>query len=301
LDDLVLLRSDSTPTYHLAVVVDDVEMGVNWVIRGQDHVNNTPRQILIYRALGAELPSFAHVPMIHGPDGAKLSKRHGATSVMAYRDLGYLPQAMVNYLVRLGWSHGDEEIFSSQELISLFDLENIGRSPGVFNQDKLLWLNSHYIGKSDNDSLARDLLPFYQAQGLSLKADQITSVLDMFKPRAKTLLDVVDQSLFLFRPVSEYDPKGDRKLFTPEAAQILAELSSKLAESSFEQEEIENLFRSLAEDKGLKLGAVAQPVRLALTGRTVSPGLFEIMAALGKEECLSRLTKAQDYILAKSP
>ncbi len=296
LDDLVILRSDGSPTYHLACVVDDVDMGVTHVIRGQDHVNNTPRQILIYRALDAALPVFAHVPMIHGPDGRKLSKRHGATSVMAYRDMGYLPEALINYLVRLGWSHGDEEVFSREELLAVFDIDRIGRSASVFNPEKLLWLNALYLNKADNQRLAQDLAPMFAARGMAVAPQRLAEVLDLFKPRAKTLIDIVDQAAFLFAPLTGYDPKAEKKFFTPPTAGILDELIPRLKSSPFNEAELESLFRGLAEEKGVKLGAVAQPVRLALTGRSVSPGLFEVMFALGRRECLARLNQARTYI-----
>jgi len=298
LDDLIILRSDGTPTYHFAVVVDDVEMGVNWIIRGQDHVNNTPRQIQIYLALGAELPRFAHVPMIHGSDGAKLSKRHGATSVMVYQEQGYLPEAMVNYLVRLGWSHGDEEIFSREELIKLFNLDNVGRSAGIFDLEKLLWLNSHYLRQAEDGRLAGLLRPFYRERGVEPEIGRIIPCLELFKPRAKTLAEIAEQSLFLFTPPAGYDPKAEKKVFTPEAAGLLEELEGRLARAEFTEEALDGLFRTLAEEKGVKLGALAQPARLALTGRTASPGLFEIMALLGREETVSRLARARAQIPA---
>ena len=296
LDDLVLLRSDGTPTYHLACVVDDVEMGMTHIIRGQDHVNNTPRQILIYQALEADLPVFAHLPMIHGPDGRKLSKRHGATSVMAYQKAGYLPQALLNYLVRLGWSHGDEEVFSRDELIAKFDLDHIGRAAGVFDTEKLLWLNAHYIKEADDQDLARQMLPFFQTRGAEVDPARVASILPLFKPRAQTLAELADQALFLFIPISEYEPKGESKLFKPETADLLEEMAGRLSEISFDQGALEELFRSLAETRGVKLGAVAQPVRLALTGRTASPGLFEIMTALGQIETVKRIRGAAAYI-----
>ena len=299
MDDLIILRSDNTPTYNLAVVVDDLEMGVNWVIRGQDHINNTPRQILIYQALGAELPKFAHVPMIHGSDGSKMSKRHGATSVMVYKEMGYLAQAMVNYLVRLGWSHGDGEIFSREELISLFDIKNIGKSAGIFDMEKLNWLNAHYLKEADNDLLARELVPFYLAQGMELTPKQIKPVLGMFKPRAKTLVEFVEKSSFFFKPIEGYDPKAEKKGFSPEAADILAELAQGLQEADFSEEGLEEFFRNKVEEQGVKLGALAQPARLALTGRKDSPGLFEIMAVMGREETISRIARAEDYIRSK--
>ena len=299
MDDLVILRSDNTPTYHLACVVDDVDMGMTHIIRGQDHVNNTPRQILIYQAMGAELPVFAHVPMIHGQDGGKLSKRHGATSVMVYKDMGYLPEAMVNYLVRLGWSYGDQELFGIEELIEKFNLEHIGRSPSVFNQEKLDWLNAQYIMAADNDRLAADLAPLFVDRGMAIEPDRIAPILDMFKPRAKTLIDLVDQAAFLFSPITEYDPKGDKKVFKPQAAELLEPFIERLAEVEFTEEALENLVKSFAEEKEIKLGLIAQPIRLALTGRTASPGLFEIMVPLGREEVTKRLKAAMDYIRSK--
>jgi len=300
LDDLVLLRSDGSPTYHLACVVDDIEMGVNHVIRGQDHVNNTPRQIMIYNGLGVDLPVYAHVPMIHGPDGHKLSKRHGATSVLAYREMGILPEALLNYLVRLGWSHGDQEIFSREELVRLFDLDSVGRSPGVFNPDKLLWLNANHLKEAGDARLASQTAPFLRAKGVEADQARLAEVIGLFKPRAKTLLEVADQALFLFQPPSGYEPKGEQKFFKPQAGPLLAELAARLAGIEFSEAGLEELFRSLAEEKGLKLGEVAQPTRLALTGRTTSPGLFEVMTALGKEECLRRLDRARAHVEAKA-
>ena len=299
MDDLIILRSDNTPTYNLAVVVDDLEMGVNWVIRGQDHINNTPRQILIYQALGAELPEFAHVPMIHGSDGSKLSKRHGATSVMAYQEMGYLPEAMVNCLVRLGWSHGDEEVFGREELISAFDIANIGKSASIFDLEKLNWLNMHYIKEADGDRLAALLVPFYAQEGMALEPERIKPVLEMFRPRSKTLVEFVEKSSFFFKPIGGYDPKAEKKGFLPEAADILAGLIKDLEQVDFSEEALEEYFRGAAEEKGGKLGVLAQPARLAVTGRKDSPGLFEVLAVLGREETLLRLKQAEEYIRSK--
>ena len=299
MDDLIILRSDNTPTYNLAVVVDDLEMGVNWVIRGQDHINNTPRQILIYQALGAELPEFAHVPMIHGSDGSKLSKRHGATSVMAYQEMGYLPEAMVNCLVRLGWSHGDEEVFGREELVSAFDIANIGKSASIFDLEKLNWLNMHYIKEADGDRLAALLVPFYAQEGMELAPERIKPVLEMFRPRSKTLVEFVEKSSFFFKPIEGYDPKAEKKGFPPEAADILAGLIKDLEQVDFSEEALEEYFRGAAEEKGGKLGVLAQPARLAVTGRKDSPGLFEVLAVLGREETLLRLKQAEEYIRSK--
>ena len=300
MDDLIILRSDGTPTYHLACVVDDVDMGVTHVIRGQDHVNNTPRQILIYQALDAAIPVFAHVPMIHGSDGQKLSKRHGATSTMAYRDQGYLPEALINYLARLGWSHGDEEIFSRQALVEKFDLGHIGRSPGIFNMEKLNWLNAHYIKETPDADLARALAPFLEERGAKADMARLAGCVALFKPRARTLVEMADQAAFLFTPIKEYDPKGVGKVFTPAAGEILGQLTARLAACPFEPTALEEVFRGMAEERGVKMGEVAQPVRLAVTGRTVSPGLFEILHVLGREETLARLGQAAAFIAGRN-
>ena len=299
LDDLVLLRSDGTPTYMLAVVVDDHDMGVTHVIRGDDHLTNAARQKQIYDALGWPIPIMAHIPLIHGPDGSKLSKRHGALGVDAYRAMGYLPAAMRNYLVRLGWSHGDQEIFSTQEMTAAFDLPQIGRSPARFDFAKLENIDGHYIRQSADadllDAIER-LLP-HLADGAEIAAKMTPTVrqqwlaaMPSLKERAKTLLDIVDGARFLFadRPIS-LDDKAEA-LLTPDAKALLSGVAAELAKvESWTTEATERAVRGFAERKGAKLGAVAQPLRAALTGRTTSPGIFEVLTVLGKSESLGRL------------
>ena len=299
LDDLVLLRSDGNPTYMLAVVVDDHDMGVTHIIRGDDHLTNAARQTQIYQALGWNIPAMAHIPLIHGPDGSKLSKRHGALGVDAYRAMGYLPVALRNYLVRLGWAHGDQEIFSTEEMIAAFDLPQIGRSPARFDFAKLESLNGHYIRQSaDADLLAAidQLLP-HIADGAKLAAKltpelrrQWLDAMPSLKERAKTLLDLIDGAKFLLadRPL----PLDDKAaaLLTSDAKTLLADIAAELAAvEPWTPETTEQAVRTFAERKGAKLGAIAQPLRAALTGRTTSPGIFEVLAVLGKAESLARI------------
>ncbi|HVU42283.1 MAG TPA: glutamate--tRNA ligase [Xanthobacteraceae bacterium] len=299
LDDLVLLRSDGTPTYMLAVVVDDHDMGVTHIIRGDDHLTNGARQKQIYEALGWPVPVMAHIPLIHGPDGSKLSKRHGALGVDAYRAMGYLPAALRNYLVRLGWSHGDQEIFSTEEMVAAFDLPQIGRSPARFDFAKLESLNGHYIRQStDADLLAAidQLLP-HLANGQAIAAKltppvraQFLAAMPSLKERAKTLVDLIDSAHFLLadRPLP-LDEKA-KALLTEPAVALLRELEPELtAVEPWTGEATEQAVRAFAERRGAKLGAVAQPLRVALTGRTTSPGIFEVLAILGKIESLGRV------------
>jgi glutamyl-tRNA synthetase len=300
LDDLVLLRSDGTPTYMLAVVVDDHDMGVTHVIRGDDHLTNAARQTQIYNALGWNVPVMAHIPLIHGPDGSKLSKRHGALGVDAYRAMGYLPAAMRNYLVRLGWAHGDQEIFSTQEMIDAFDLPQIGRSPARFDFAKLENLNGHYMRQTaDADLLAEmeRVLP-HIAGGAELAAkltpevrEKLIAAMAGLKERAKTLVELVDGARFIVagRPLA-LDDKATA-LLTGEARALLGELSADLAVlEPWTAEATEQAVRAFAERKGVKLGSVAQPIRAALTGRTTSPPIFDVLAVLGKAESLGRMS-----------
>jgi glutamyl-tRNA synthetase len=299
LDDLVLLRSDGTPTYMLAVVVDDHDMGITHIIRGDDHLTNAARQTQIYNALGWPVPIMAHIPLIHGPDGSKLSKRHGALGVDAYRAMGYLPVALRNYLVRLGWSHGDQEIFTTEEMLAAFDLPQIGRSPARFDFAKLESLNGHYIRQSEDAELVRaiaDLLP-HLANGTMLAKkftppmrQKFQAAMPGLKERAKTLVELIENANFLYadRPLP-LDPKA-KALLTPEARATLGALRDDLGSvAPWTAAIIETAVRSYAERKALKLGAVAQPLRAALTGRTTSPGIFEVLAVLGQEETLARL------------
>jgi len=299
LDDFVLLRSDGNPTYMLAVVVDDHDMGVTHIIRGDDHLNNGARQTQIYQALGWKMPVMAHIPLIHGPDGSKLSKRHGALGVDAYRAMGYLPAAMRNYLVRLGWSHGDQEIFSTEEMIAAFDLPQIGRSPARFDFAKLESLNGHYMrSSSDRDLLAAidQLLPHLPggaetaAKLTPAVREQVMAAMPELKERAKTLVELVDAASFLWasRPLA-LDDKATA-LLTPEARALVSEILPDLdAVESWTAEAAEQAVRGYAERKGAKLGSVAQPLRAALTGKTTSPGIFNVLAVLGREESLARL------------
>jgi glutamyl-tRNA synthetase len=299
LDDLVLLRSDGTPTYMLAVVVDDHDMAVTHIIRGDDHLTNAARQKQIYDALGWPVPAMAHIPLIHGPDGSKLSKRHGALGVDAYRALGYLLAALRNYLVRLGWSHGDQEIFSTEEMIAAFDLPQIGRSPARFDFAKLESLNGHYIRSSADAALlhaVEQLLP-HIAGGDAIAAKmtprlrkQWLASMPSLKERAKTLIDLIGGAHFLLadRPLALDDKAA--VLLTPEAKALLHDVSVELAlVEPWTAETTEQAVRAFAERKGAKLGAVAQPLRAALTGRATSPGIFEVLIVLGKAESLARI------------
>lgn len=301
LDDLVIERSDGIPTYNFAVVVDDVTMNISHVIRGDDHVNNTPRQILIYQALGIRLPLFAHVPMILGEDRTRLSKRHGATSVMAYKEMGYLPEALINYLVRLGWSHGDQEIFSRSELVEYFRLEDVGKSPGVFNPEKLLWLNAHYIKERSAESLVPVLRPFLDQRGCSAKPDgYLAEAICTFQPRVHTLVEMADAMRVYFVEKVELDPAAAGKFLTEAMEEPFERLISAIEQmEDFRQESLESVFQQILNDMGLKFGKIAQPVRVALTGGTVSPGLFEMMGVMGKEAVLDRLKRGLEYIRSR--
>jgi glutamyl-tRNA synthetase len=299
LDDFVLLRSDGTPTYMLAVVVDDHDMGITHVIRGDDHLNNAARQTQIFDALGWTVPVMAHIPLIHGPDGSKLSKRHGALGVDAYRAMGYLPAALRNYLVRLGWSHGDQEIFSTEEMIDAFDLPQVGRGPARFDVAKLENINGHYIRQSsDVDLLAalEAVLPYVpggDAMAARLTADlraKLLAAMPGLKERAKTLVELADGARFLLaeRPISLDDKAA--ALLTPEATTLLSNLLPQLeAVEPWQAETLEAAVRDFADRAGVKLGAVAQPLRAAVTGRTTSPGIFDVLAVLGKADSLARL------------
>jgi len=299
LDDLVLLRSDATPTYMLAVVVDDHDMGVTHIIRGDDHLTNAARQKHIYDALGWQVPVMAHIPLIHGPDGSKLSKRHGALGVDAYRAMGYLPAAMRNYLVRLGWSHGDQEIFSTEEMIAAFDLPQVGRSQARFDFAKLESINGHYMRETpDRDLLAQiDRVLPHIAGGAELAAKldpelraKLLAAMPGLKERAKTLVELLDGARFLTsgRPLV-LDEKA-AALLTAEARAVLGEIATELeVVEPWTAEQAEQALRTFAERKGAKLGSVAQPLRAALTGRTTSPGIFDVLAVLGKSESLARL------------
>ena len=295
LDDLIIARTDGTPTYNFCVVIDDIDMAITHIIRGDDHLSNTPRQIHFYQALGSPLPQFAHVPLILGTDKARLSKRHGATSVMAYRDMGYFPEAVVNYLVRLAWSHGDQEIFTRQELIDMFGLENVGKAAGVFNPEKFLWVNFHYLKSKPLPQLAEDVIPYIQAKGYPVPQDRqwLEKMIATLRERAKTLVELVEMARYYLDDQIIYDEKAAAKFLTPAAADSMTSLAGKLAAlSEFTEANIEHAFASTLEELGLKMGELAQPVRVALTGSTVSPGIHDVIAVLGKERTIARLNQA---------
>lgn len=296
LDDLIILRSNGYPTYNFSVVVDDALMGITHVIRGDDHLNNTPRQIPIFRALGFDVPRFGHLPMILGADKTRLSKRHGATSILAYRDMGYLPEAMLNYLVRLGWSYGDQEIFTVPELIEKFSFDNVQKSSAVFNPDKLLWVNAHHIRHGDPKRIVFLLRPFLEKVGLGAEAKSapdgwMERMVIMLRDRSRTLLEMANAAVPYLAQEITLEP-GAEKFLTPAIAPALRKLTSRIeASADFSKAGLEAAFKQVLAEEGLKMGELAQPVRAALTGRTASPGLFEVMELLGRERTLLRLKK----------
>ena len=294
-DDVIILRSNGYPTYNFSVVVDDALMGITHVVRGDDHLTNTPRQIPIFEALGFAVPRFGHLPMILGADKTRLSKRHGATSIMAYRDMGYLPEAMVNYLVRLGWSHGDQELFTRRELIDKFSWDHVQTSAAVFNPDKLLWMNAEYIKTSPPGQVAQALVPLLEQAGLKQEVEAVSGewlaqLVVLVKERAKTLVDMVDWVRPYFGQEATFEVDAAKKFLTPTTAPLLQKLLTRFEVlPSFSKQVWEDSFKKLVEEEGIKMGALAQPVRVALTGRTASPGLFEVMEVLGRERTLHRL------------
>lgn len=298
LDDLVIVRSDGVPTYNFAVVIDDVDMNITHIIRGDDHLNNTPRQIQIYKALNFDLPVFAHVPMILGSDKTRLSKRHGATSVMAYKEMGYLNKALVNYLVRLGWSCGDEEIFSMDEMIEKFNIENIGKSAAVFNPEKLLWLNAHYIKETPLDELSSLAKEFFEKKGYTIPdRDKMYRIIESLKPRCRTLVEFAEMGSVYFEDEFEYDGGSVNKFFPNKDVSVLELIKVGIENSSsLDEKKFEEMIKSVAAQKEVKVVTVAQQLRIALSGKTVSPGLFDIIAVLGKEKTLQRIQRAIDFV-----
>jgi glutamyl-tRNA synthetase len=302
LDDLIILRSNGYATYNFSVVVDDGLMNISHVIRGDDHVNNTPRQIPLFQAMGFPVPEFAHLPMILGPDKTRLSKRHGATSVLAYREMGYLPEALLNYLARLGWAHGDQEIFTKEELIAQFSLAELNKAAAVFNPEKLLWLNAYYLRTLPSERLIPELLPHLIREGIAKFPDEVdraylARAVDSVRERSKTLVEMVQWLRFYFTDHIIYDDRAAAKFLTAETAPLLASLVHGLEGlPTFDEASIERVFQQLLAESGLKLGAIAQPARVALTGGTVSPGIHEIMAILGRERVLGRLRQALEWI-----
>jgi len=295
LDDFVIVRSDGAPVYNFCAVVDDVDMTMTHIIRGDDHLANTPRQVLLYGALGASLPRFAHVPLILGLDKARLSKRHGATSVTAYREMGCVPDALVNYLARLGWSHGDQELFTRAELVTHFTLESVGKAAGIFNPQKLEWVNFQYLKATPAAELADLVVPFLERAGHPVPADRawLTRVVETLRERAKTLVELAEFCRFYLVEAIEPEPKAAAKYLTPQIAPVLADLVHRLtALPRWDAAAIEDAFQGTLAAHGLRLGELAQPVRVAVTGGTVSPGIYEVLDVLGRERTLARLAAA---------
>jgi glutamyl-tRNA synthetase len=301
LDDLIIERGDGYPTYNFAVVIDDALMNITHVIRGDDHVNNTPRQILMYQALGFDVPKFAHVPMILGSDKARLSKRHGATSVMAYKEMGYLPEALVNYLVRLGWSHGDQEIFSPKELIELFDFSAVGKSPAIFNPEKLLWLNAHYIKEANPDRLMEEMKPLWPVGTNTGDAAFTQKVIADLQPRVKTLAELANMANFYFAEKIQYEEQAAQKFLTSDVLAHLKNMANAIPlVQNFSKEGLEEFLKAFVQERDIKFKVIAQPLRVALSGKTVSPGIDEVMITLGKDRVVQRINAAINYIEAQN-
>jgi glutamyl-tRNA synthetase len=300
LDDLIIQRTDGTPTYNFCVVIDDAIMRITTVIRGDDHVNNTPRQIQLYQALGFPVPQFAHVPMILGSDKARLSKRHGATSVIAYRDMGYLPEALMNYLVRLGWSHGDDEIFSREEMIQKFEIGDVGRSAGVFNTEKLNWLNAHYIKAADPERLADLLLPHLSSRGVStLNGPDLMAVVKTLQERAQTLEEMAERALFYYNAPEAYDQAALAKFDKGHLSAVFTAVADRLtASTGASPAEMDALFKEICSENSWKMSQVGQPTRIALSGGTQAPGIGEIIEVLGVEEATRRIIRAREVVTA---
>lgn len=292
IDDFIIQRSDGTVMYNFAVVIDDITMSVNTIIRGDDHFINTPKQMLIYQTLRAKLPVFAHVPMVLGPDKTRLSKRHGAMSVSEYKDMGFLPDAMINYLVRLGWSHGDQEFFTRKELIKKFDLEHLGKSASMFDSNKLLFLNAKHIQTKSSDELAKDFV-FYldkETKEKAQKNNSLNSIITSLQQRSKTLVEMAQSSEFYFQDNVKFDPKATKKFLNNNNKKILKEIAEFFEKlDDFKQGDLENVFKIVMQKNNLGFGKIAQPLRVALTGTTISPGIFEMLIALGKEQSIKRI------------
>jgi glutamyl-tRNA synthetase len=301
IDDFIIQRSSGVAMYNLAVVVDDITMGINTIIRGDDHLVNTPKQILIYQALGAKLPVFGHVPMVLGSDKARLSKRHGAMSVGEYKKMGFLADALINYLVRLGWSHGDQEFFERQDLIEKFDLEHLGRSAGMFDMDKLYALNAKHIQKKKPAELGDDLVPHLADLGIEAQNDTFTQgVIETLQPRSKTLVEMAQGAAFYYKEDIEFEEKAAKKFLKPDTADLLNKCADAFdALGDFSQGSQEEAFKQIMEETGLGFGKIAQPLRVAVTGTTVSPGIFEMFIALGKDKTIQRIKKAAQFCAAQ--
>jgi len=298
LDDLVILRSDNTPTYNFTVVVDDALMGITHIIRGDDHINNTPRQILIYKALGYSIPEFAHVPLIHGKDRTRLSKRHGATSLLEYKNEGFLPEALMNYLARLGWAYKDQEVFSREELIEKFDLSHVGKSPAIFDMDKLSWLNSYYIKNTDDHTIAKNLEYFLEKEGIAVdRKEKLIPVVKSLKERAKTLKEMASMAAYFFNDNIEYDEKAREKFLTPQTRDILESfLNGFKTLHTLDEASEKKIIEDIVRQTNKKVVDVIQPIRVALTGRAASPGIFEVIDILGRESVEKRIDRAIRWI-----
>lgn len=298
LDDLIIARSDGTPTYNLTVVVDDMDMEITHVVRGDDHVNNTPRQINIFKALGVKLPEFAHVPMILGADGKRLSKRHGAVSVMQYHEDGYLPDALLNYLVRLGWSHGDQEIFSREEMIELFTLDGINRAPSVFNPEKLDWLNQQYLKTAELPFVVELVRQELAKMGVTLSPEQdISSLVELYRERVKTINELAESILYVFLDFEHFEPKAAKKNLREAALEPLQLLHQRLSSlNAWEASAIHEVIQEITEALGVNMGKVGQPLRVAVTGGSFSPPIDQTVEMIGKSTTLQRITRAIDYI-----
>ena len=301
LDDLIIARPDGSPTYNFTVVIDDMDMRITQVIRGDDHINNTPRQINIYRALGAEIPEFAHVPMILGDDGARLSKRHGAVGVMQYRDDGYLPQALLNYLVRLGWSHGDQEVFSVDEMIALFDIKDVNRKASAFNSDKLDWLNQHYMRTLPAEEVASHLAWHFDDQEINTRnGPALTDVVDVQAERVKTLKEMAAQSRVFFEGYDELDPQAAKKHLRPVTAAPLERMLENLkTHEDWAPGPLNDVIKHVAAELDVGMGKVAQPLRVALTGSAVSPSIDKTLWLMGKQQSIEGIRKALKYVEAR--
>jgi glutamyl-tRNA synthetase len=298
LDDLIIARSDGSPTYNLTVVVDDHDMAIDCVVRGDDHINNTPKQINLYTALNWDLPAFAHVPMILGGDGARLSKRHGAVNVMAYREKGFLPKALLNYIVRLGWSHGDQEVFSLEEMIDLFDLDNISKAPASFNQEKLVWLNQLYIKSTDISELIQHLQWHLEQRLIDVNSGpRIEDVVESLRDRSKTLVEMADSCIMFYHDFSVFDEKQARKQFSDKSQSIIEALHSKLsALDIWNAETVHGEIQKVCEQESVGFGKVGQPFRLALSGNGKAGSIDVCAELVGKNRTLARLQMAIDYI-----
>ena len=299
LDDLIIIRSDGSPTYNFSVVVDEIALGVTHVLRGDDHLNNTPRQINMFKALGAELPKFGHVPMILSAEGKKISKRENPSSVLEYRDRGFLPEAILNYLVRLGWSHGDQEVFSLDEMVKQFDVEHIHRSPASLDEKKLEWLNHQHIMHGKPERIVKLLKELFESHGIDTQScgPDLVDLFEVQKARSKTLVEFVDRSVYFYEDFEDYDEAAAEKFLTSESGVLISQLKDRLTElSHWSKDEIHNVLSNIVAENGVKFVAIAQPVRVALTGNTISPGIDVTIELIGRERVTNRLEKAIRWI-----